>query len=142
MVGNNQIERLKKQVAEERKKGIMAAHEQTMRILKLKEENAELKKVIRNHDKMNKDFKRCPLCEKEGKIIHEGWRFCSKEHVKLFDQKWNETQKEMKKIKTCSICGKPIGKSKWNMTDCNVKRVTDDFKVYRFCSQRCWDEWE
>jgi hypothetical protein len=39
MVSKNQIESLKKQVAEERRKGMMAAHEQTMRILKLKEEN-------------------------------------------------------------------------------------------------------
>jgi hypothetical protein len=62
--------------------------------------------------------------------------------VKLFDQKWNESEKEMKKIKTCSICGKPIGKSKWTMTDCRVKKVGDKFIPHRFCSEKCWEEWQ
>jgi hypothetical protein len=96
-------------------------------------------------DKSAKGFRnmvaKCELCNKKGIISRRGLRFCGKEHEKLHGKKWPDAEKRMKAIKACSICGKPVGKSKWTMVDYRINNISDGFTPHRFCSKKCWDKW-
>ena len=99
------------------------------------------RKKIESGRGLKEALKKCELCDKEGRIEHAGGLFCSKEHIRIYDKKWKEAEKRMKTIKTCSICGKSIGKSRWTMVDCRIKDNSDAFTPHRFCSEKCWDKW-
>lgn len=90
---------------------------------------------------LKEDLEKCELCGKKGRIKHAGGLFCSEEHVKLYDKKWKDAEKRMKKIKNCSICGKPVGRGKLTLIDCRIKRIDDAFTPYVFCSEKCFELW-
>jgi len=91
---------------------------------------------------MKELFEKCELCNKNGTIKHAGGLFCSEEHAGLYDKKWKDAKERMKEIKTCSVCGKPVsGKSRWTIIDTSVKSISGSFRPYRFCSEKCWEEW-
>ena len=92
------------------------------------------KQLIRNLEK-------CELCNKKGRIKHKGSLFCSEEHVRLFEIKWNEAEERMKKIKACSICRKPVRGGKKTLIDCSIKKIGDAFMPYVFCSEKCFELW-
>jgi len=91
------------------------------------------------------DFKelmgRCELCNKKGVIEHEGNKFCSRTHMDLFDKKMEDAIWRKTLLKNCSICGKPVGKSKWDMIDCRTD-IKDPFIPHIFCSKKCWNAWD
>jgi len=90
---------------------------------------------------LRREMEKCELCGRKGKIRHAGGLFCSKEHVSLFDEKWQDAEMRMKAIETCSRCGKPVGGSKWTMVDCSIRKIGDAFTPHRFCSEKCWEQW-
>jgi hypothetical protein len=88
------------------------------------------------------ELERCGICGRKGKKIpYEGQYFCSQEHVRLFKEKDKAADRKLATIKTCSTCGKPIKGKGLPMTDTYIKKLTDEFKVYKFCNGKCLDNW-
>ena len=102
---------------------------------------AEARRREKFFQDLKKDFEKCELCDRKGKIRHAGGLFCSEEHVRLFNEKWEEAEKRMNTIKKCSVCGKPVGDSKWKITDCRIKDIKDSFTPHRFCCEECFEKW-
>jgi len=84
---------------------------------------------------------RCQLCKKKGRIERGAFLFCCQGHADLYDKKIKDAEKRMKKFKTCSFCGEPAGKGKTTLIDCRIKRISDAFRPYVFCNEKCFDKW-
>ena len=91
---------------------------------------------------LENELEKCGICGRKGdKIPYEAWHFCSQEHVKLYKEKTRATERKMKALRACSVCGKPVKKAKWTMIDCSIRKIGDDYTPYKICSEKCFDNW-
>ena len=88
------------------------------------------------------DLEKCGICGRKGKKIpYEAMYFCSEAHVNLHKEKSKTAEQEMKTLRACSVCGKPVKKARWTMIDCSIRKTGDEYTPLKFCSEKCFDNW-
>ena len=107
----------------------------------MKRDGMKLKELAKKHKKASEMCFFLRYCDGKGNVKDEALLSCGKNHERFFNKTMGKAVRTMKLAKNCSVCGKPLGKNEWSMMYMGIENITADFKAFRFCSEKCWDEW-
>ena len=83
----------------------------------------------------------CIFCGRKGRMVHEGFYFCDSGHLDLFDRKIRKASGQLKNLRKCSSCGRPMKEAARTMIDCTNASEKRNFTPLGFCSDGCFYLW-